>query len=420
MMKRKKIITIIGIVSFISAALPFGLLVTLIGAIVGEDEDGANTAEASTVIVEDIGIYESSVEAYREIIKKYCVEYENEKSKKVCGGLGNYVNAVLALMTIESHGSGTDPMQASEGAYNTKYSKEPNAIKDPDYSCQCGVQEFRDAIVMAKVSSPTDYDRLGVAIQGYNFGMTRWLEWINDHGGKYTVELATKYSNDKMPSHAKGTPTHAKKFLDTYKSAITSNSGKGQINIDTSNIEDILKLKDAGAWLLVTNNQYKSKPTFFQMNSVQTGKLCTTISVKVWKFKSSKGTKLKSVTINVVVNKALSEYYKSFFNDCYNEKIVMETVGCYCHRANANNSSSLSTHSFGVALDINENYNPNGVNPPTTSQWEKLSKRKQQLTWYSGSPIVSIAKKYTMQWGGQFSHTKDAMHFAFVGDGTRS
>lgn len=420
MMKGGKIWKVIGGFSLIAISFPLILFITLIGAIAGDDADGTNTAEASTVIVDDIGIYESSVEAYREIIEKYCAQYENKKSKKICGGLTNYVNAVLALMTIESHGSGTDPMQASEGAYNKEYSKEPNAIKDPDYSCQCGVQEFRDAIVMAKVSSPTDYDRLGVAIQGYNFGMSRWLKWINQHGGKYTVELATKYSNEEMPAHAKGTPTHAQKFLDTYKTAITSNSEKAQVTVDTSNIEDILKLKEAAAWLLVTNNQYSSKPTFFQMNSIQTGKLCTTISVNVWKFKSSKGTDLKSVTISVTVNNALSEYYRAFFADCYKEKIVMETVGCYCHRANANNASSLSTHSFGVALDINENYNPNGVNPPTATQWKKLSKRKQQLTWYSGSPIVSIAKKYTMQWGGQFSHTKDAMHFAFVGDGTRS
>lgn len=418
-MKGKKILKMLGISSFLAAVFPIILFIALIGAIAGSEEDSTANAETGTVVIDGTGIYEESVEAYRETIEEYCTKYDNKKSKEICGGLPNYVNAVLALMTIESHGSGTDPMQASEGAYNTIYPHEPNAIKNPDYSCECGVQEFRDAIVMAKVSSPTDFSKLGIAIQGYNFGMSRWLEWINKHGGKYTVKLATQYSNEEMPDGAKGTPTHAQKFLDTYKQAITSSDAGLSITVDTKNVTEILALKETKAWQLVTGGQYSSKPTFSQMSSSQTSKLCTTISIKVWQFESKTGTKLKSNTVSVTVNRALSEYYKSFFNDCYKEKIVMENIGCYCHRPNANDSSKLSTHSFGVALDINAGDNPNGVSPPTKKKWEKLSKRKQMTTWYSGSPIVKIAKEYTMTWGGEFSSTKDAMHFAYVGDGVR-
>ena len=36
-----------------------------------------------------------------------------------------------------------DPMQAAEGSFNTKYPHEPNGIKDPEYSIQCGVQELK-------------------------------------------------------------------------------------------------------------------------------------------------------------------------------------------------------------------------------------------------------------------------------------
>lgn len=210
----KKLFALIG-GSAILSGLGFILIIAiLLCAIAGSDDTNTD------ISTDSIGIYEANVEAYREIITTYCKQYDNEKSQKVCGGLPNYVNAVLALMTIESHGSGMDPMQASEGAYNKQYPQVPNGIKNPQYSCQCGVQEFRDAIVMAKVSSPTDFGRLGVAVQGYNFGASRWLAWINQNGGTYTVELAEQYSREKMPAGAKGTPTHAKKFLDTYQTAL--------------------------------------------------------------------------------------------------------------------------------------------------------------------------------------------------------
>ena len=40
----------------------------------------------------------------------------------------------------ESGGRGLDPMQAAEGSFNTRYPHEPNGIKDPEYSIECGVQ----------------------------------------------------------------------------------------------------------------------------------------------------------------------------------------------------------------------------------------------------------------------------------------
>ena len=46
----------------------------------------------------------------------------------------------------ESGGRGLDPMQAAEGSFNTKYPHEPNGIKDPEYSIQCGVQELKAAL----------------------------------------------------------------------------------------------------------------------------------------------------------------------------------------------------------------------------------------------------------------------------------
>lgn len=417
--KIKKIVGLSVIFSFIVLFSFLIIFICLIGAVAGD----SGKSDASSIGVVDIGasgIYEAAVESYREKVTEYCTTYDNKKCKKICGGLPQYVNAVLALMTIESHGSGTDPMQASEGAYNTKYPKVPNGIKDVDYSIQCGVQEFRDAIVMANVSSPTDYGKLGVAIQGYNFGARRWLEWINKNGGKYTVELATKYSNEEMPAGAKGTPTHAQKFLEVYKKAITVQNAQGDISVNTENVQDIISLKEARAWLLVTNNKYSNKPPWGSYTDAARSKLCTTISIKTWTFKKDKGTSLKTINRSLTVNTALKNYYITFFEDVYKAKICIATLGCYGHAGNVNAASpTYSGHAFGISLDINENYNPNGVSPPTKKEWKKLSARKRLVTFYDGCPLVEIADKYTMQWGGRFKNTKDAMHFSYVGDGTR-
>lgn len=64
------------------------------------------------------------VEAYTPVIEKYAQQY----------GIPEYVELIKAVMMQESGGKGKDPMQAAEGAFNKKYPKKPNGIKDPDYS----------------------------------------------------------------------------------------------------------------------------------------------------------------------------------------------------------------------------------------------------------------------------------------------
>ncbi|EKC70742.1 hypothetical protein OBE_03737, partial [human gut metagenome] len=43
-------------------------------------------------------------------------------------GIGEYVELIKAIMMQESGGRGLDPMQCSEGSFNTKYPKQPNGI----------------------------------------------------------------------------------------------------------------------------------------------------------------------------------------------------------------------------------------------------------------------------------------------------
>lgn len=215
---KKKLVKLAVMGIIISVLLLAVLLIGVIYTIVDSDSDTSGGAYDYTAA----GGYSPNVEAYRELITQLCDEYNTDPEKLV---LPDYVNAMLAMIEIESGGAGTDPMQASECGYNTKYSNSPNAITDPEYSCRCGVQYARDAFIKFDVKGADDFDRLAAAAQGYNFGITGWHNWISKRGGKYTVALAKEYSDTKMPANAKGTPTHGQKFLNAYKASIASISG---------------------------------------------------------------------------------------------------------------------------------------------------------------------------------------------------
>lgn len=205
----------------------FVFVVILVGIYSAVGTDGG--LAISGYDTESYGGFPAQVESYRELITKLCEKYNTNPDKL---DLKLYVNAMLAIMEIESGGNGTDPMQASECGYNTKYPKGPGTIKDPEYSCECGVQYARDAFIKFGVTAPDDMERLAAAVQGYNFGIDGWHAWISKHGGKYTVELAKEYSDTKMPAGAKGTPTHGQKFLNAYKSGITKTIKGGGEQLD--------------------------------------------------------------------------------------------------------------------------------------------------------------------------------------------
>lgn len=170
-------------------------------------------------------------------VRKYAKKY----------GIEEYVPLALALMQQESGGSEPDPMQAAEGAYGlyclkTKnksggHSQSPNGIPSGHGECSvnAGMQELRDALKAAKVQSPSDIGRIMVAVQGYNYGMSGWIAWINRHGGVYTLALSKQYSAAMMPAGAKGTPQHAQLVMQYYSYAgsggTTVVSGNGGVDV---------------------------------------------------------------------------------------------------------------------------------------------------------------------------------------------
>ena len=154
------------------------MIVVLFGSAVAMFGGGSDSNSYTPVSAE--------VEAYEPIIQKYAKEY----------GIPEYVELIKAVMMQESGGRGLDPMQAAEGSFNTKYPHEPNGIKDPEYSIQCGVQELKAALTSAEVESPIDMEHIKLALQGYNFG-NGYISWAKSKYGGYSYANAVEFSTQQ-------------------------------------------------------------------------------------------------------------------------------------------------------------------------------------------------------------------------------
>lgn len=151
------------------------LIVVLLGCAVSLFGGGSDSTSYTPVSAE--------VEAYTPLIQKYAKQY----------GIPEYVELIKAVMMQESGGKGSDPMQAAEGSFNKKYPHEPNGIKDPEYSIECGVQELKAALTSAEVESPIDMERIKLALQGYNFG-NGYILWAKSNYGGYSYANAVEFS----------------------------------------------------------------------------------------------------------------------------------------------------------------------------------------------------------------------------------
>ena len=154
------------------------MIVVLFGAAVAMFGGGSDSNSYTPVSAE--------VEAYEPIIQKYAKEYS----------IPEYVELIKAVMMQESGGRGLDPMQAAEGSFNTRYPHEPNGIKDPEYSIQCGVQELKAALISAEVESPIDMEHIKLALQGYNFG-NGYISWAKSKYGGYSYANAVEFSTQQ-------------------------------------------------------------------------------------------------------------------------------------------------------------------------------------------------------------------------------
>ena len=176
--------------------LPLLLLFGAVGALFG----GSGDLEKAPVSDE--------VKAYAGLIQLYAAEQ----------GIPEYTELIMAVMMQESGGQGNDPMQASECAFNTKYPNTPGGITDPEYSIDVGIQNLADCLSKAGVEDPTDIERIGLALQGYNYG-SGYIGWALANYGGYTELSAMEFSEimaRRMGWPSYGDPQYVQHVLRYY------------------------------------------------------------------------------------------------------------------------------------------------------------------------------------------------------------
>lgn len=170
-----------SVLALVSAGSVVVFLIIIIGVIGGiAASSGSSSSESLS----------QEVLAYTSTIQKYASQY----------GIPEYVASIQAIMMQESGGRGTDPMQASECPYNTRYPNRPGAIQDPEYSIQVGVQYYADCVSQAGCESPEDIGKLQLSWQGYNYG-NGYIGWALENYGGYSLENALEFSQQQADSH---------------------------------------------------------------------------------------------------------------------------------------------------------------------------------------------------------------------------
>lgn len=134
-----------------------------------QEQKRQNASNAAASVSESVLQYENLI-----------TQYANDN------GIGRYTALIEAIMMQESGGQGVNVMQVNFGTVNTA-----------EDSIRMGVGYVRTCLELARVTDPSDIDRIKVALQGYNYG-TGYISWVwNHYGGEYTPENALEFSENQ-------------------------------------------------------------------------------------------------------------------------------------------------------------------------------------------------------------------------------
>ncbi len=120
----------------------------------------------------------------------------------------------------------------------------------------------------------------------------------------------------------------------------------------------------------------------------------------------------KRTTMSLTVHNKLASEYMAVFEDLVKAgfRVKPSTTASYVYR-NISNSSKLSRHSYGAAIDLNWNDNPKVTN---TSTYKSTNSDPYKID----DEIVSIWRQHGFYWGGCFSSYSDIMHFDYIDKGS--
>ncbi|PGH84990.1 hypothetical protein CN899_10165 [Bacillus thuringiensis] len=105
-------------------------------------------------------------------------------------GMQDFVTLLLAIIQIESGGTGTrDIMQSSESA---GYGR-PNVFQTEEESVRQGVKHLKDCLLALKAFNRGYENNVKALAQAYNYG-NYFATWLGNRGGDYSLEVAEEYS----------------------------------------------------------------------------------------------------------------------------------------------------------------------------------------------------------------------------------
>lgn len=110
-------------------------------------------------------------------------------------GIPEYTDLAMAMIEQESSGKPPDVMQADQSPFNT----EP-PIDSVSESINCGIQELKECLKLAKVKGPSNIKRIKLALQGYNYGYG-YISWALERNGGYTRDNAALFSEIMKERH---------------------------------------------------------------------------------------------------------------------------------------------------------------------------------------------------------------------------
>ncbi|PEZ26850.1 hypothetical protein CN345_25210 [Bacillus thuringiensis] len=120
------------------------------------------------------------VEKWRGLVEK----------EAVAQGMQDFVNLLLAIIQIESGGTGTpDIMQSSESA---GYGR-PNVFQTEEESVRQGVKHLKECLLALKAFNRGYENNIKALAQAYNYG-NYFATWLGKRGGEYNLEVAEEYS----------------------------------------------------------------------------------------------------------------------------------------------------------------------------------------------------------------------------------
>lgn len=188
------------------------------------------------------------------------------------------------------------------------------------------------------------------------------------------------------------------------------NYQKAQVGRRIGAANQVYNLFSAGAVAKIPEVAKKGKDPklYFAYGIIPTNSFTAEKHMQSISFRNSKGV-MKTVRVNASVAQDVLTALQEISEAGYEIK----QIGGYSFRQKVG-SNGLSSHSYGLAIDINWDYgNPFIKKGKIQAGTRYLS---HELSMTEGSIPVRIMEAHGWVWGGHWTNSKDYMHFSITGD----